>query len=95
MIKRKKQTYGLLQPHDINGTLAAIGLRIEESGRESNLTPSQLLFKLGIVLPENLIDSWDFINIGRFAEVTPSTSPVDSPEFQLSDISEIEGENDE
>ena len=31
----------------------------------------------------------------RFAEVTPSASPVDSPEFQLSDISEIEGENDE
>jgi hypothetical protein len=94
MLKRKKP-YGLLQPNDINGTLAAIGLRIEESGRESNLKPSQLLFKLGIVLPENLIDSWDFINIGRFAEVTPSTSPVASPDFQLSDISEIEGENDE
>ena len=45
MTKLKKETYGLLQPDDINGTLAAIGLRIEESGRESNLPPSQWLIK--------------------------------------------------
>ena len=95
MSEEVKKNFGLLQPDDINGTLAAIGLRIEESGRESNLPPSQWLIKLGIVLPDQVIDSWDYVNLGRFAEVTPSVSPVKSPEFQLSNISEIEEEDNE
>ena len=60
MKKIENKNFGLLQPDDINGTLAAIGLRIEESGRESNLPPSQWLIKLGIVLPDQVIDSWDY-----------------------------------
>ena len=94
IIMKRNIITGLLQPKDVNSALAAVGYRIEEAGRESGKTPSEWLSSMGIILPADIIDSWDYVQLGRFAEIKPSVTIVDSPDFPLSEINEI-GEDDE
>lgn len=93
-MKKSKNVAGLLQPKDVNSALAAVGFRIEEAGRQSGKTPSEWLYSMGIILPADIIDSWDYVQLGRFADIQPSITLVDSPDFPLSEINEI-GKDDE
>jgi len=55
---------------------------------------SEWLSSMGIILPADITDSWDYVQLGRFAEIKPSVTIVDSADFPLSEINEKGGEDE-
>ena len=84
---------GLIKPHDNPSCLAAIGYRIESYGRESGKPPSAWLKPLGIELDANIIDSWDYVRIGQYADIEEVEITVSSPEFKQEKVFEYFSED--
>lgn len=80
---------GQLQPVDVNATLGCVGYRIEQLARVADLPPSVVLGKYGIVLHDHIIDSWDYVNLGRFVEFEPNFTIVESVDIPLCKVSKI------
>ena len=86
-------SHGLIKPHNVSSCLAAIGYRIETLGRSSGKPPSAWLEPLGIVLDTDIIDSWDYVRIGQYADIEEVEITVSSPEFKQEKVFEYFSED--
>ena len=90
-MKRKRSediSHGLIKPHNVSSCLAAIGYRIETLGRSSGKPPSAWLEPLGIVLDTDILDEWDYVPIGQYADIEMVDIAVSSPEFEQEKVFE-------
>tara|TARA_A100001234_G_C12436890_1_gene305209 strand:- start:254 stop:559 length:306 start_codon:yes stop_codon:yes gene_type:complete len=53
--------YDYLIPRDLPSVLAGIGLVLERQGREEGVSPSELLSRYKIILPQGVADTWDVV----------------------------------
>lgn len=67
--KHSLGVYDYLIPRDIPSVLDGIGLVIERQGREEGISPSELLSKYKIVLPQGVADSWDVVSLSSLCNL--------------------------
>ncbi len=95
MFKRSKEDFfyvpGILEPQNTPALIVAVAFKLAEFGRLAGKSPNQLFGPMGISLPKDVSDSWDFLNIEQYADIPVSRVQVKKDFLEKQKINVIDG----
>ena len=97
-MKKKKENGGVFEvydymiPKDLPSVLAALGIVLERQGRNEGISPSELLSRYRIILPQDIADSWDIVSLSSLCNL--ESRAVTATEFEKAELIFVKKENE-